>query len=325
MPLPIIPAFKSEYSKYKSEPERVDFDAMDKRITSLPQAPTQQPSGPETNTWTDTLMGGMRNVESASLGSALHAGAISPETYAETIAENKALNEQRLPSPEKTKLIEDITGAEGFLDTAGEVAKAPFTNPEGVGRFVVEQLGNMLPTLAGGAIGAGTGALAAGPVGAVIGGAAGMSTGTMSTETGAELLSELHKEGVDTSNKQAIIDKINDPVFMSNALERGLIRGGVIAATDIATMGLSKMLMGAPGKVMVKELADAGFDVSSDIAVATALKTGGKAVEGIADKYAKSKTKLGIAKTSAAPFALETIGEGAGEGLAQKAVGDELG
>lgn len=277
----------------------------------------------EPNTWGQTLARGGRQVQTSGAGVGLHGGMISPEDYAATVSENEAINRAEVQDPDKLRLIKDFEESEGFLGAAGEVLSVPFKNPVGMARFGVEQVGNMLPTLAG----AGAGALAGsavGPVGTAIGGILGAGAGTVGTETGAELSSELQKAGVDLTNKQDIITKLNDPKFMSQALERGLIRGGTIAGVDLATMGLGRMMAGAPGRLLSKELLDAGFDATTDAGLKQAINSGNKVAEQALDKYAKSQTLINKAKAGVLPTTTEVLGEGAGEALAQVNVGDEV-
>lgn len=288
----------------------------DEQIGQRWQADFAAPIGADVG-WGETLTRGLRNTESNLAGADLQAGTLSPQDYASTVAENQQLNAVIPESQDKLDFLNEFKHAKGGVETLKSIGSNPF----GVARFVVEQAANSLPSIGMGAVGA----IAAAPtgIGALVGFGAGMSVGTVAIETGAEIIDALGKAGVDITSKQSIEEALT-PEFLSTALDRGLIRGSVIAAVDIATLKLDAVFMGAGGRALKSTLLREGIDVADDKAVKAALKSENKAVQGAFDSYAKTRTLKGRVKSGLFPFAMETGGEMAGEAGAQLAVGDEL-
>ena len=278
---------------------------------------------PEVNSLLDTVQRGMRQTENSMSANALHAGLTSPQEFAKGIAENEAINRSEIQHPDKLEAISAITDADGFWDTTLEVGKQMITNPSGSGRFAAEQVGNMLPIIGGGIAGGVAGSFAP-IVGNVAGAFAGTALGTIGVETGAEVMAALQHEGIDISDRAAVEQMVSNPEFMDNALQRGLIRGGTIAAVDLATMGAGRWLMTAPARALTDDLTRLGFDVSTNSKLATVLESGAKGVSEANDKYNQAKKLKPSIKRGIAPAAIEFAGEPLGEASAQLAVGDEL-
>ena len=278
---------------------------------------------PEVNSLMDTVYRGMRQTENSMSANALHAGLTSPQEFAKGIAENEAINRSEIQHPDKLEAISAITDADGFWGTTLEVGKQMITNPSGSGRFAAEQVGNMLPIIGGGIAGGVAGSFAP-IVGNVAGAFAGTALGTIGVETGAEVMAALQHEGIDISDRAAVEQMVSNPEFMDNALQRGLIRGGTIAAVDLATMGAGRWLMTAPARALTDDLTRLGFDVSTNSKLTTVLESGAKGVSEANDKYNQAKKLKPSIKRGIAPAAIEFAGEPLGEASAQLAVGDEL-
>ena len=202
---------------------------------------------------------------------------------------------------------------QGIKNVAGAVAEEPM----GAFQEVGAQLPNSAAVMGGMFAGAKIGA-AAGPVGAIVGGIAGLLLGNTAIETGYIAQDQAREGNLDT-------DK---------ALAQGAIKGGVITGIDAATIGLNKLMFGAPGKAAAKAsqeavegiLAKAGVDMADHAAVTTALRLdpalktavleGGKAAY-----IGALPGKLKKAAQAAAAMGSETVSEGAGEYLGSAAAG----
>ena len=133
---------------------------------------------------------------------------------AKALAEDLAQSFQEQAKKRKTTAQQEIdeaykgvTEAKGVIDTTLAGAKAlgtSLTNPKETSIEIARNAANSLPTLAGGAAGAGGGALAGSVIpgygtaaGAILGGRAGMAAGTTATELGAEIQDMVQKRLAD--------------------------------------------------------------------------------------------------------------------------------
>ena len=104
--------------------------------------------------------------------------------------------------------------------------KAFSDDPAGViQQLSVQSLPNVLPSLAGGAVGV---ILRGGVPGLM----AGLATGSFPVEYMASLVESLQDAGVDMKDAKAVEAKLRDPAFLKTAGQRAVTRGTVIAATD---------------------------------------------------------------------------------------------
>ena len=104
--------------------------------------------------------------------------------------------------------------------------KAFSDDPAGViQQLSVQSLPNVLPSLAGGAVGV---ALRGGVPGLM----AGLATGSFPVEYMASLVESLQDAGVNMKDAKAVEAKLRDPAFLKTAGQRAVTRGSVIAATD---------------------------------------------------------------------------------------------
>lgn len=275
------------------------------------------------------------------------------DNLAQSIAEREAAREQR---PDYVRqLEEDLQAAsdqyrdrpDGIRDTLSAIGQIPgaiIRNPAGTAYTALEQIPNILPSLAGAGTGAAIGS-AAGPAGAVVGGVAGMSAGTIATEAGAkviELLSEQNPQ-LDLRNPEAVAAALQEPGFREEAARRGLTKGAVIAAIDLLTMGIGGKLATTGTRIFERDLGEAltrmGVDVTDRQAVARAMQDpdfwntavptvgrDGREVWQTPDSNLRpsfdsmaSRNRRGIATA----LGVETLGEGLGEGLGELASGGD--
>ena len=164
----------------------------------------------------------------------------------ENALQNPALYIQRLTANTK-KAGELFELAEGFEQSPtakayGELlADAPDTfkgwlstvtdDPIGFMAFMGETLAENVPQIAAGVA---TSLVTGNPTA----GAAVMSLGGFSREYAAEIDLFLKENGIDLSDAKAASQMFNNPQLMDEANERGLTRGLVIAAADLAGQGL---------------------------------------------------------------------------------------
>ena len=229
---------------------------------------------------------------------------------------------------------DDVEKAEGFWDSAkawaGLIGEG-VSEPKALAFTIAESFPNFLPSALGGLVGAGAGAVTPIPGGAAVGGYAGMSAGTIATETGAKVMEMLSAEGVDLTDPAAINAKMADPDFRQRAGEAGVKKGATIAAIDLFSMKLGGKILSAPGraweKSATKVLTDAGIDVTDKAAVVTALGNKTLASKMMSAKAAHDAAYSGVAGIvgrGVSGLAIETVGEGAGEGFGEVASGGEF-
>jgi N12 class adenine-specific DNA methylase len=290
----------------------------------------------------DTLWQGFKNT-----GRAIGATA---DTY---LGDNQAVVEasktnqeqQRLQDPRSKKFLsdyqagidKDLDGVAAAWDATKSLGSAVWNNPAGAGLAIVEQFPNSVPALAGGYLGAKGGAMAGGAVGtavtpgpgtaigAAVGGTvgflAGMFTGNAAIETG-------HKA----------MDKASDGEFAdterTEAMKEGAVKAGVITAVDAATLKMGGMLSGSMRRTTLsamdsatrKVLIDKGIDITNQAAVSAARKSPEilTAVQAAQRNAIKATDKFARrAKEAGTLLAMESVGEGVGEYLGEKAATGE--
>jgi N12 class adenine-specific DNA methylase/tRNA1(Val) A37 N6-methylase TrmN6 len=218
-----------------------------------------------------------------------------------------------------------------LLSAAGNVGGAMIDNPEGAAQFVVEQAPNSIVSLGAGAAGAKAGAAAGAMigsavpvvgtgVGAVVGGGlgflGGMFLGNWALETGGKAMEKAQGGFTEAERSQA--------------LSEGATKAAVIAGIDAATFGIggkaakvfNKAVIEAGARAEAKVLLDAGVDMTSRVAIETALANPMlRAAAQSAGKTAATQASTLRAKalTAGADLALETTGEGLGEHLGEYA------
>jgi hypothetical protein len=250
------------------------------------------------------------------------------EEIARIVAEKSRREQEVVKSAQHQYLLDvigreskDVKDAEGFANTslavlgaAGKSVWAAITNPLGVAEFGASQAGNMAVAVGGMFTGAAIGSLA-GPIGTVIGGRTGALGGGTAVETGAAYIEALMKAGIDVTNEEEVRKAISDPEFQREMYRKGLTKGVTIGAVDAAFMGLSKIPGTKAGRELHKDLLKEGIDIkkSADwekIAIRNA--EGDEAITAAFKKYADTPRAKAVGTKK---MAIETIGEGVGEGL----------
>jgi hypothetical protein len=220
--------------------------------------------------------------------------------------------------------------SEGFFDSLSNVSVAAVDNKEGALHEMIAQTPNMAAALAGGLTLGKAGMVlgaAAGPAGSALGGAAGMILGTTGFFLGMAMGNASIETGFIAQEKAGAIGEITKEA-MAEARTQGAIKGGVIAAVDTLTLGINKWLMGAPGraveKAISKSLVAQGVDIADKAALTAAFsnKMILKDVVDVGVKAAEKSLSLGNrGLRGGTAFTLETLSEGAGEGLGSLAAG----
>jgi len=197
-------------------------------------------------------------------------------------------------------------GDEGILDGISNVAGAIWESPLGA----LDELGAQLPNMGvamGGMMAGGAVGTAAGPVGTVVGGLIGLFAGNTLIETGFKA-TEKAKDKEFTEQERI------------DALSEGIIKGGVITSVDALSMGLSKLILGVPGKAVEqavsKVLARNGVDVADKTAVAAAMADRNIAEQVVAaggKAFTEATTKGKNIARGVGAFSNETFAEGIGE------------
>lgn len=284
-------------------------------------------------------------VQSVGITKALATG--DTEDAAQRIAEAERYQAANPGTPEGQELSaawqrgEGISG--GISEVAGEFKKdwqqAPGVvsglrevgkNALAMGSGIVEQTPNMIAPMAGlvGGVVVGGAAGSAVPVignaaGAVVGGFTGATGGNTLVEGGGMAREAIAKAGIDPTDTVAVknyLDKNGDTI-----LTQAGVKGAVIGAVDMATMGLGGRILTAPARQAAgRALVDMGVDVTDKVAVKAAMQSPDLAARVAVDPlYVASKSGAGNAARNAGAFALEPAGEFAGEFLGQgMATGD---
>jgi hypothetical protein len=215
----------------------------------------------------------------------------------------------------------DVKDAEGFantslavLDAAGKTIWTAVTNPLGVAEFGASQAGNMAVAV-GGMFAGGLAGIPGGPLGIAIGSRVGAGTAGASVETGAAYIEALMKAGIDVTNQAAVQKAISDPEFQREMYKKGYTKGLTIGLVDAAFMGLSKLPGTGAGRELRKDLLKEGIDIKKNAdweKIAVRHAEGDEVVTAAFKKYADAPRAKAIGTKK---MAIETIGEGVGEGL----------
>lgn len=155
----------------------------------------------------------------------------------------------------------------GLLAGIKNVANAAYENKEGFLQMVVSQLPNTAVALgsgfAGGAAGAAVGSVVP-VIGSAIGGAVGFITGLFSANTALEIGGKA---------QQAARDGNFTDAERYEAMQQGVVKGGVITAVDVATLGASKWILGTANRAVeaatIRTIEAAGYDATK---LATTIK-----------------------------------------------------
>ena len=149
-------------------------------------------------------------------------------------------------------------------------------------------------------------------MGGITGAATGAGTGSLAVEYSNSLIEAFNKEGVDTSNPEAVLAFMQDPAKMAKARDYALKRGVPIAVFDAISGGVASRLFTPVAKAVAGKKAvasanqaaiKAGQDTQAVLASKVALSTKAK------DKIlAKSMSK---ATTRALPISSRVAGAGA--------------
>jgi len=221
-----------------------------------------------------------------------------------------------LTDGEHGNFVGELTNA---VKSAGVAA---WENPEGAADEFAAQAPNSAVVMGSGFAGAKLGAMAGttlGPagtvVGALVGGVVGMYAGNAMVETGSIA-------------QEKIVDGSISDEDMDEALRQGLVKSGVITGADTATLGLNRLIMGAPSRAVEsavkKSLLDNGVDIAQESSLKAALASKDvmkAAADAGADAFIKTtgiKKRAGRGLTA---FGLEMSGEGVGEYTGSSAAG----
>jgi hypothetical protein len=276
------------------------------------------PGAPEKDThlgFTGTLKEGAKSAGRSLLatGQALigdEAGVVET-TQAQHAAPKDTALEALLADIQRRK--EELGNDPSWLSTAKALGQAAITHPKGTGLLLTEQLPNSAVALGTAGAGAVIGGAIGGPPGAIIGGIAGLFLANTGLETGSKVM-------------EAAGDQSFTPEERSEALTEGAIKGGVVTALDVATLGATNWLAGTTARAIeratVKTLTDAGVDVTDKAALAAA-RQNPDLVQKVTDSATRAKAAVNTLGRrlgrGAGEFASESIGEGAGEYLGEYA------
>ena len=258
---------------------------------------------------------GWNRLEMAGAVMANQFGLMSDKDTAESIAEDVSDMSKIYMAPGVKEGMKEIQETKGFLGSLGAV----LSNPQAIADTVITSLVNSIPALGGMLAGMKVGALAGSAVpvvGTVVGGitgaATGAGTGSLAVEYSNSLIEAFNKEGVDTSNPEAVLAFMQDPAKMAKARDYALKRGVPIAVFDAISGGVASRLFSPVAKAVAGQKAvasankaaiKAGQDTQAVLASKVALSTKAK------DKIlAKSMSK---ATTRALPISSRVAGAGA--------------
>lgn len=233
----------------------------------------------------DEVIGGFQQTANAHamLGLAYNVG--NPEDFADFIVNNEKMARDR--AARYPGYVKEFN--EEYAPTKGVIAPigAILSNP----RAAVRQFGGQIPgqlaaPIAAGAAGSrvgatigasagsvvpGVGTAAGGTIGGLTGFAAGTFGASVPAEVGSWMIQTLQSEGVDLTNRDAIIAAVQSPKFQNELKAEAERKGLTTAAIDSVTAPLQgKFLRGARGtgtKAVTKAVAkEAAIGTASDIA-----------------------------------------------------------
>lgn len=227
----------------------------------------------------------------------------------------------------------------GISEVAGEFAKdwrdapsvvggirATAKNVRAMGEGIVEQVPNMIaPTvglLGGTAVGGAAGSavpIVGNVAGGLVGGWAGASAGNALVEGGGMAQEAIQKAGINPQDTAAVEKYLKGQG--DGILTQAGIKGGIIGAVDVATMGIASKLLNGPARAATtRALADMGVDVSNKAAVNAAINTREFATRFAGDAtYKAAMTGAGNVARNAGAAALDPAGEFTGELVGQGA------
>jgi len=248
----------------------------------------------------DTLMGNLKATGNVYMGD-----------YAGVEANAKTAQEQAFNRPKEQQAFGQAMAAlpdnPGFIEGVKGMAGAIWEHPQGALQEFVAQAPNSAAVMGGMYAGGAAGSLL-GPVGTAVGAIAGGFLGNLGIETGARLM----ESGADGLT----------PAEAQQGMSEGALKALGVTGVDVATLGASRWLLGAPSraasKAIMGSLTKAGVDVADDAAVATAMTTLGVGSEALlqgARAMARSTGRAPLRTLASA--ALETVGEGSGEYLGE--------
>ena len=211
--------------------------------------------------------------------------------------------------------------AEGFWETSketiewvGNAVLGAVSEPQGMAEFTAGQLPMALP---------GWGGAFLGFISPVPGGAyAGMGAGEFAVETGAAVFEAMRHRGVDTTDRKAVLDTLNNTDVLDELYKEGMIKGGTIAAFGMFGLGLQSFVAKRLGRKLAKDLMNAGVTKplnKGGMAQALSLEAGGNtAVRAAFKSFADASTQGRRVALGAGMTVSEVLTEGAGEGFGQK-------
>lgn len=198
--------------------------------------------------------------------------------------------------------------------------RATGRNLRAMGEGIVEQTPNMIaPTvgmLTGGAAGGAAGSavpLVGNAAGAIAGGWLGATAGNTLVEGGGMTQEAIQKAGINPQDTAAVERYLK--ANGDNILGQAGVKGGIIGAVDVATMGIASKILNGPARAATsRALADMGVDATNKAAVSAAMKTPEFAAKLAGDAaYQASMKGAGNVARNVGAAALDPAGEFAGE------------
>lgn len=249
----------------------------------------------------DTLMGNLKATGNLYMGD--YAGVEANANKAQEQAANRPKEQQAFGQamaalPDNPGLIEGIKGMAGAI----------WEQPQGALQEFVAQAPNSAAVMGGMAAGGALGSAILPGIGTAVGAILGGFLGNLGIETGARLMDSGADGLTDAEAKQA--------------MSEGALKAAGVTGVDMATLGATRWLMGAPSraasKAIMGSLTKSGVDVADDAAVSAAMQTMGVGSEALlqgARAMARSTGRAPLRTLASA--ALETVGEGTGEYLGE--------
>jgi hypothetical protein len=195
-------------------------------------------------------------------------GALDSE-YAASLISGLEQSKKEVPIPAS---YDEYMQQEGFWPTVGSFLSSPIE----VGAYLsAEGLGTSLPAFGLAGAGAYAGSFAAGPFGTVGGAVAGMGIGSAIVESGATILEEMSRAGINITKADEVSKALQDDEFMAEASKKGLIKGGIVGAVDAATAGVAGRLL---ARAVGKSLATRVLATTGEIGIQVAGGMGGEAL-----------------------------------------------
>tara|TARA_Y100000361_G_scaffold12004_1_gene9571 strand:- start:736 stop:7836 length:7101 start_codon:yes stop_codon:yes gene_type:complete len=198
--------------------------------------------------------------------------------YAQKAYDRAVYTEQNFPMTEAgKKQLQEIVEADTWFGQDGAIMKA-LSDPLATTSAMLQVAGEQIPTLAAVMLTAKKNPKTAMGI---------MGGSSYLQERYGQLLGEAQKAGYDLSDPNQALEAVKDTKFMADQADKGFTRGSIIAATDLAFLGLASRanfnLAGIGTQTGVQAIGGGTGEALAQVATGEELRPGEILVEGLAE------------------------------------------